>query len=373
MSVVEKPKQLLVIGLVLSGALLFSFNSIESQKKVDEVEFTADTKEEVLEQKRANYDKAKPLTNPTGYINTDNVSIEENIGDKVILLDMWTYSCINCQRTLPHIQEWHRKYSDDGLLVIGNHAPEFEFEKKRSNVEDAADRFNLTYPIVMDNEFGTWDAYNNRYWPQKYLIGVDGFIRYEHIGEGSYEQTEEKIRELLKERNERLGINKSIDKDSVDELDEKRLDSSDVDTDQVETPEIYLGAHRNSDLANGPKETTGVFNFTAPQNLDEDKLYLDGRWNIKPKYAEGSEGDSILINYKAKNVNMVLDGNETVVEVYHDGEKIEDSSGKSVQDSEIEIDEEQLYSIVRNQDYGRHKLRIEVKSGRLDAYTFTFG
>lgn len=156
---------------------------------------------ERIERKSANFSRAPEIVNPTGFINTggEEISINEYVGEKVILVEFWTYSCINCKHTHPHVNEWHRKYADDGLLIIGVHTPEFAFEKDRSNVEEAVREANIEYPVVLDNDAATWRAYGNHYWPHRYLIGVDGFIRYDHIGEGAYDETERKIQQLLDE------------------------------------------------------------------------------------------------------------------------------------------------------------------------------
>jgi thiol-disulfide isomerase/thioredoxin len=146
------------------------------------------------------YDSAKEIVSPAGFINTDeNLQIKNLIGKKVVLLDFWTYSCINCQRTLPYITSWYDKYKDAGLEIIGVHTPEFAFEKEYDNVVAATKKWGVNYPVVLDNDYGTWQAYKNRYWPRKYLIDIDGYIVYDHIGEGGYDETEKKIQELLME------------------------------------------------------------------------------------------------------------------------------------------------------------------------------
>jgi len=368
---VDKPYQFAVIVLLAIGAVGFSLINTPQGANTEGIDVMNET--EAIEMKQGQYDRAKPLVDPTGFINVDNISIEENIGEKVILLDMWTYSCINCQRTFPHLKEWHRKYRDDGLLIIGNHAPEFDFERKRSNVVDAAEKYNLTYPIVLDNNYGTWNAYNNRYWPQKYLIGVDGFIRYERIGEGRYDQTEQKIRELLKELKRRKGLDPTLTDEIDQNFEEEQLDSTDVESEKVRTPEIYFGAYRNEYLENGRNGTTGIQNFTAPESLEKNKLYLDGEWNIREEYAEASSDAEILLNYEAKRVNMVLEGENATIQVYQDGGVISESAGRDVENGKISVDDEQLYNLVENSEYGEHELRIEVESGTLKAYTFTFG
>ncbi len=150
--------------------------------------------------KETKYRRANEIVNPTGFINTDGVSIKEAAGEKVVLLEFWTYSCYNCQNVQPHINRWHEEYADDGLLVVGVHKPEFEFEKEFANVRQAVRQANIQYPVVLDNNDATWDAYDQRYWPAWYLIDADGFVRYKHFGEGAYDETEKKIQELLKEK-----------------------------------------------------------------------------------------------------------------------------------------------------------------------------
>lgn len=152
-----------------------------------------------IKEKEEKYIHAPELQGITGYLNLNNstITLQENIGKKVILIDFWTYSCINCQRTFPYLNEWWRKYKDQGLLIIGVHSPEFEFEKKRENVENAIKEFGIEYPVVQDNNFQTWRAYRNHYWPAKYFIDIDGFFVYGHFGEGDYELLEKKIQELF--------------------------------------------------------------------------------------------------------------------------------------------------------------------------------
>lgn len=154
-----------------------------------------------LAEKAAEYPRAEEITDPTGFINTNGVSIGDARGEKVILLDFWTYSCINCQNTQPYLNAWQERYADDGLQIIGVHKPEFGFEKNPANVAAAVREAGIQYPVVIDNNDATWDAYDQSYWPTMYLIDADGFVRYKHIGEGAYKDTEAKIQELLAEKN----------------------------------------------------------------------------------------------------------------------------------------------------------------------------
>ncbi len=165
----------------------------------------ARTTPERIARKEAEFQRAEEIVAPTGFINTDGVSINEARGEKVVLLDFWTYACYNCQNTQPYLNAWHEEYADDGLLVIGVHTPEFAFERDQANVERAVQEAGIEYPVVLDNSYATWNAYDQRYWPAMYLIDADGFIRYKHFGEGAYEQTEAKIRELLAEKDRTLG------------------------------------------------------------------------------------------------------------------------------------------------------------------------
>jgi len=162
----------------------------------------AESDAERIAGKEKKYERAAEIIGPTGFINTDEVSIKEAAGDSVVLLQFWTYSCFNCQNAQPYINGFHEEYADDGLRVIGVHKPEFEFEKDYASVAEAVRQKNIQYPVVLDNNDATWDAYDQRYWPTWYLIDADGFIRYEHFGEGGYAQTEEEIQKLLAEKDQ---------------------------------------------------------------------------------------------------------------------------------------------------------------------------
>lgn len=155
---------------------------------------------ERIADKEDEYQRASEITGSTGLINTDGVSIKDAAGEKVVAVEFWTYTCLNCQNAQPHINALYEKYRDDGLQVIGVHTPEFGFEKDVSNVREAVGQANIEYPIVLDNNYAIWNAYGQRFWPAWYLIDADGFIRYRHFGEGAYDETEKKVQELLAER-----------------------------------------------------------------------------------------------------------------------------------------------------------------------------
>ncbi len=299
---------------------------------------------------------APEIINPSGFINTNGepVTIKQFRDKKVILLDVWTYSCINCQRTLPYIKAWYEKYKDRGLVVIGLHTPEFSFEKVKSNVEDAVKKFGLNYPVVMDNDYSTWTAYGNQYWPRKYLISVDGEIVYDHIGEGNYEETEKAIQEALNELNDKFTVA------GLTEPEGQIL----YDPNKIKSPEIYFGSNRNKHLSNGKNGVSGVQSLVFPENKKNNELYLSGTWNFYPEYATNLGPGEIFFRYNSKNVYIVSSSAKGItVGVYVDGVKLKD----------LEIKSNNLYNLVDGLDYGEHDLEIRVPEAGLEVFTFTFG
>ena len=306
--------------------------------------------------------KAPEIVNPSGFINTGlnpdgspkPITISQFHGKKVVLLDIWTYSCINCQRTLPYVESWYEKYKDMGLVVIGLHTPEFAFEKVKSNVEDAVKRFGLTYPIVMDNDYSTWTAFGNQYWPRKYLISEDGEIVYDHIGEGNYDETERVIQTALSELNSR----------KIDVTVTKPKNAISFDPSKVKSPEVYFGSKRNEYLANGNRGILGEQELTLPNYFNSNYLYLSGTWNFLDEYATNKTVGKIVFKYNAKNVYMVASSDAGVnVTVFKDGKKEKD----------LFIKENKLYNVIEGNDYGEHVLKIDIPEGSFSAFTFTFG
>jgi thiol-disulfide isomerase/thioredoxin len=292
------------------------------------------------------------------------------VGKKVVLIDFWTYSCINCQRTLPYLKTWYDTYSDKGLEIISIHTPEFGFEKVQANVEKAATGFGLKYPIVLDNQYGTWSAFHNQYWPRKYLIDIDGYIVYDHAGEGEYDATEAAIQKALKERAAVLGDTANIPTSMV-----HPSDVIGVNTSEVGSPEIYFGSSRNEYLANGTRGVSGTQTFTSPQSAARNRLYLGGTWNLTPEFAEANAGSTIIYKYKAKNVYFVGSAQSGArIRVLIDGKQPGVLAGKDVSpDGTLRIQDNRLYSLVSDTDYAEHTLTIETLDAGLDAYTFTFG
>jgi thiol-disulfide isomerase/thioredoxin len=321
------------------------------------------------------YPLAKEIVNPSGYINTDKITVSELVGKKVILIDFWTYSCINCVRTIPYLNNWYEKYNDKGLVIIGVHTPEFLFEQKYENVQAAVQKFGIKYPVVLDNNYSTWTAYGNLYWPHDYLIGIDGFIVYDHIGEGGYAETEQKIQELLKERmavlkiNETVTANISIPSGAVN-----------VDFTKVGSPEVYFGAGRNDYLGNGRPHTVGIQNLSEPAEIKTNALYLVGNWNFQEEFAENENPEAkIIFHYNAKSVYLVASAKDNVtIQVFRDGKSLGNEAGGDVVQrngsSIVNISESRLYKLIEDPaGYGEHTLEINVENPGLQAFTFTFG
>ena len=316
--------------------------------------------------------KTPEITDPSGFINTGGmpIKISDYIGKKVILVDFWTYSCINCQRTLPYMKAWYDKYFADGLEIISIHTPEFAFEKVQANVQKAVDGFGIQYPVVMDNDFGTWNAFGNHYWPHKYLIDIHGNIIYDHTGEGDYDVTEVAIQNALAERASVLRENINISGGTV-----APTDMVNVDQNQIGSPETYFGSNRNVYLANGITGASGIQDLSTPENMKLNSLYLGGTWNFNPEFAEATAGDTITYKYKSKNVYFVASSaSGTKIKIMIDGKPAGVMAGSDVStDGTLIIKDNRLYHIVSGSDYSQHTITIEVIDPGLDAYTFTFG
>jgi len=301
------------------------------------------------------------ISTPDGFINTNNlpITISKFKGKKVVLLDIWTYSCINCQRTIPYLNKWYKEYEDEGLVIIGLHTPEFAFEKVQQNVEKAVKDFGIKYPVVLDNDFSTWQAYKNQYWPRKYLIDIDGYIVYDHAGEGQYKETEVAIQKALRERANRLDVNVEVSSNIS-----KPENVVSVESGKVKSPEVYFGSARNNLLANGKNGISGEQVFSLPSTISFNKLYLSGTWDMTSEYAESKSSGSIVFNYEAKNVYITAGSSQGVeVEIYKDDVFVK----------KVTIKNETLYQLIGDADYGKHILRIVVPKAGLQAFTFTFG
>ena len=327
-----------------------------------------------------------------GWINSDPLTLEQLRG-KVVLIDFWTYTCVNCIRTFPYLKLWHSRYADDGLVILGVHTPEFEFEKDFDNVEQATRDNGIVWPVAQDNEFETWRAYKNRFWPAKYLIDHDGAIRYTHFGEGEYAETERRIRELLAEAGADLS-------DDVELPEDQQLDPAFLSTLDAEiTPELYAGYQRNFNaIMSGFRpyviqtayyeNPDAIVNLAAPERPEPHHIYFNGSWLVGAEHTQHARtapdyADYIALNYSARSVNAVLTsggGGEYRVRVTLDGQYLtEENRGGDIHigedgESYLVVKEPRLYEIVDSPAYTQGKvLRLSSKSADFGIYAFTFG
>ena len=314
--------------------------------------------------------KVPSILDATEYINTSPNELAETLEGKIVLYDIWTYSCINCIRTLPYITAWDEKYRNEGLMIVGIHTPEFEFEKNKDNVVAAVQKFDINYPVVLDNEKEIWNEFQNQYWPRKYIVDHDGYIRYDHIGEGAYKETEKVIQQLLQERSESLNLKtNSFELTTLNEFEHSTF----------RTPELYFGykfASGRNNLGNengfNPEE---VVEYNIPLELKQHYFYLDGKWNnSKDSMKLISENGLIVLQYNAKQVNIVA-SNTAELEIFIDGEFVpERMVGVDLsRDSKVIITEPRLYNIVNSSVTESHELIIKVNNPEFEIFTFTFG
>ncbi len=320
---------------------------------------------------KSRFKQAPDLIGIAHYLNTTPEKLSEEMEGKVILYDIWTYSCINCIRTLPYITSWSDKYSDQGLLVIGIHSPEFEFEKDYENVQMAIDKHGINYPVVLDNDMETWKAFENRYWPRKYIADHEGYIRYDHIGEGGYKETEKIIQQLLEERKRSLGI-QMISASTL-------VDIEEFEHSMFRTPELYFGytfAQNRNQLGNDEGFQPGkIVTYSDSSNIDLHKFYLTGDWkNNEDSMELVSETGTIKILYNAKEVNMVTDG-DAELEVSLDGKSLDQKySGKDISvGNSLIVSEPDLYNIISSEDSISYLIEINIKGKGFQIFTFTFG
>ena len=279
---------------------------------------------------------------------------------RVVLVDFWTYSCINCLRTLPYLTAWDRTYRGDGLTIVGVHSPEFPFEKDAGNVEEAIERNGIHYPVAQDNDLATWSAYGNQYWPAEYFIDARGRVRYAHFGEGEYGKKEQIIRELLAEAGRPVATKESGAHGIPPSA-------------GVTTPETYLGAARAERFVN-PMLSPGAHEFGTPSSPPPDEFAYRGRWRIALESAT-AEGGSLDLNFGARRVYLVLGspGHTRHMRVLLDGRPIpDDIAGSDVHGGVVEITAQRLYNLVDLPRVGHHVLSLEPEAGVM-AYAFTFG
>jgi cytochrome c biogenesis protein CcdA/thiol-disulfide isomerase/thioredoxin len=306
------------------------------------------------------YPKAPELIGGGDWHNTNGntITLEEKNGS-VVLIDFWTYTCVNCQRTLPYLKKWHAKYADKGLVIVGIHSPEFEFEKDSKNVAQAIKDFDIRYPVVQDNKFEIWRAYNNRFWPAKYIIDKNGRIRYTHFGEGQYSETERMIVELLAESGV-TGLR------SVDEVE--------LAQNYSKTPETYLGYERVDRFASDKNILYDKIElYKDPKSLLKNHFSVDGDAIFTKEFLNPLVGTQLTLRYEAKDVFLVArsKSGSSVVRI-----TVKDRKGKIMYSnrSKIIINKDSLYKLTDNKmPPGEYSLTIEFEDSDAEIFAFTFG
>lgn len=310
------------------------------------------------------------------WYNSEPVSIRALRG-YVILLDFWDYSCVNCIRALPYIKEWHRKYQDFGLVVIGVHTPEFKFGKKPEHVERAIREAGIVYPIVMDNEAIIWSAYANRYWPTRYLLDKDGYIRYMHHGEGGYEQFERAIQALLGD----AGLHGELPPlmEPIRETDRQGAVC------YRPTSEIYLGYLRGTigNVEGFSPEST--MDYSDPGLYMPGRFYAHGVWTDEKEFirfnSDGVSEGYLAFSYEALEVNGVISvegGKSCELVIEQDGQMLSfENKGEDLELTEqgqsvLNVSSPRMYNIVKNKEFGGHTLKLKTSCPNVAVYTFTF-
>ena len=360
---------IIVIGIVIGIAGYFMLLEKPQVDKNNNLSALPQNKSQTSSDE-SRYPLAPDLIGIADYVNTTPDELKSAMKDKVVIYDFWTYSCINCIRTFPYLKAWNEKYADTGLLIIGIHSPEFEFEKDIKNVKMATEKYGLKYPVVLDNDHQTWQAFGNNYWPAEYITDSLGHIRHTHFGEGEYDQTEKVIQRLLDERAQRLGLNLNAD---VGVLNIKEHEFS-----NQQTPELYFGYNFSPgrDFIGNSEgfKPEKVVSYLLPSNLKQDRFYLVGQWkNFPDRMQTVSDNGTIILPYYAKDVHIVAAGSDTDIQILLDGKAITaNNSGLDVKNGTAHISEHRLYNIVSSEQAGSHILTIIAHQG-FQIYTFTFG
>ena len=290
-------------------------------------------------------------------------------GRKVVLLDFWDYTCINCIRTLPYVSEWHKRYSRQGLAVVGVHAPEFSFARDRGNVLKAIAKFDLDYPIVLDNSYAIWRAYSNRYWPAKYLIDSQGRLRYYHFGEGLYAEAEKQIQKLLRELDSTLQFPPPME--PIRDSDRPGAVCYRV------TPELYLGYARGQFGNPAGISRDQSFDYKDAGHYVEGAAYLSGRWTVSQESSRADDsGVRIMLRYTAMDVNLVMappaNGPARAELIIggeqHPGSDVAIENGRLF----IIVNRPRMYSLIANQSILSGSLEIKMLDAGVTVYAFTF-
>lgn len=313
------------------------------------------------------------LSGATGWLNSKPLTARQLKG-KVVLVDFWTYSCINCLRSMPYVEAWAQKYKNSGLVVIGVHTPEFGFEQKLPNVQQAIQKYGITFPVALDSKYAIWNSFHNEFWPADYFIGVHGRVRYEHFGEGDYAESERWIQNLLKERD-----SKSMPEGIVDV--QARGAEKAADMSQMRSPETYIGYARTEDFASpgGIKhDVTHLYVLPVHPRLNE--WGLGGKWvDHKQLAVLKSAGGKIIFHFHARDLHLVLgpaaDGKPIHFRVTIDGHAPGEDHGVGTDAEGYGVVKEyRLYQLVRQRDGVNDQIfTIEFQEPGVQAFSFTFG
>jgi thiol-disulfide isomerase/thioredoxin len=299
----------------------------------------------------------------------------EGLRGKVVVVDFWTYSCINCLRALPFVESWYQKYKDHGLVVIGVHAPEFAFEKDPANVRRAVADLKILYPVALDNDYAIWQAFNNQYWPAHYFIDAAGRVRAHHFGEGNYDESEQIIRTLLSEAGQKdlpppgMGAEKPVGVQAA------------ADEAHDQSPETYVGYRRAENFASPEGFSQDQLHaYSAPAALKLNQWALGGSWNVDPEKAVlGNAPGKIVFRFFARDLHLVLgpaaDGKPVRYRVTLDGAAPAANHGADTDSKGVGvIDRQRLYQLIRQSgDVREHVFTIEFLDSGVQAYSFTFG
>jgi methionine-S-sulfoxide reductase len=312
------------------------------------------------------------LSGATGWLNSSALT-RASLRGKVVVLDFWTYSCINCLRALPYINAWYQHYKDSGLVIIGVHSPEFAFEKETANVRQAVEKFGIRYPVALDSDMAIWKAFNNRFWPAHYFVDAQGKIRGHHFGEGKYARSERTIRQLLVEAGA---------KNLPDPLDDAAGQgiSAASDTTSVSSPETYLGFARAENFTSpGSFARDSVKDYALPAKLSLNQWALAGRWNVAGEKATlAAAGGKIAFRFRARDLHLVLGPGERKpvrFRVRIDGRPPGADHGMDVDEAgNGTVQGQRLYQLIRQKGaVGEHEFTIEFLDAHVEAYSFTFG
>lgn len=316
------------------------------------------------------------LDGATGWLNSPPLSREQLHG-KVVLIDFWTYSCINCLRAMPFVHEWAQRYRNHGLVVIGVHTPEFAFERDPRNVVKAVQQLKVEYPVALDNQYAIWRAFNNRYWPAHYFVDAQGNIRGHQFGEGNYAHSEQVIRRLLVEAGQ-TELPPPADPAAAD----LQGVATQADMGNLRSPETYLGHARAEQFASpGGQRADAAFGYTLPSTLALNQWGLSGQWRVNDEAAQLQQaGGRIAFQFHARDLHLVLapgeDGKPVRFRVLLDGKPLPaaDAGADVAADGTGTVNEHRLYQLIRQRGtIGPHRFEIEFLDAGVRAYAFTFG